>query len=38
MEIANYFELKLYFPIYQVSTCYADNHNDSNFVINLLFH
>jgi len=29
--------LKLSSLIHQVSTCYADNHNDSNSVIDLLF-
>jgi len=33
MEIAN----SLSSPIHQVSTCYANNHNDSNSVIDLLF-
>ena len=37
MEIDNYFQLKLSFPVHQVSTCYTDNHNDSNSVIDLLF-
>ena len=37
MEIADSFELKLSSPVHQVPTCYADNHNNSNSVINLLF-
>jgi len=38
IEIANSFEYKLSSPIHQVPTCYVDNHNGSNFVIDLLFH
>ena len=37
IEVADSFDLKLSTLINQVSTCYADNPNDSNSVINLMF-
>jgi len=37
MEVANSFDLKLSTPVYQVPTWYANNLNDSNSVIDLMF-
>ena len=37
IEVTNFCELKLSSPIYQILTCYTDNSNDSNFVIDLIF-
>ena len=35
LDIADLFDFKLSVPIYQVSTCYADNPNDANLVIDI---
>jgi len=37
LDIADLFDLKLSVSIQQVSTCYANNSNDANSVINLIF-
>ena len=37
IEIADFFNLKISFSIYQVLTYYADNTNNSNSVIDLMF-
>ncbi len=37
MEIADFFDLKLSFPVNQVPTKYADNPDNANLVINLMF-
>jgi len=37
MEIADSFELKLSSPIHQVLTHYANNYNNYNSIIDLLF-
>jgi len=37
LEITDSFDLKLSSPIQQVLTCYADNTNNTNSVIDLLF-
>ena len=36
-DIMDSFDLRLSYPIYQVLTCYSDNTNDTNSVINLFF-
>ena len=36
-EIADLIDLKLSISINQVSTCYADNSNEANSVIDLIF-
>ena len=36
-DIVNLFDLKLSVPILQISTCYTNNSNDVNSVINLIF-
>ena len=37
IEIADSFNLRISSLVYQITTCYADNTNDSNLVINLMF-
>jgi len=37
MEIANFFDLRISSFVHQALTCYVDNTNDSNSVINLMF-
>ena len=37
MKVANSFDLKLSTPVHQVPTWYANNLNDSNSVIDLMF-
>jgi len=37
IEVTDFCELKLSSPIYQILTCYADNPNNSNSVIDLIF-
>ena len=37
LDIANLFDLKLSVPIQQVLNCYANNFNNVNLVINLIF-
>ena len=37
MEITDSFKLKLSSPVHQVPTHYANDPNDSNFIINLIF-
>ena len=36
-DIMNYFDLRLSYPIQQVLTCYSDNTNNTNSVIDLFF-
>ena len=37
MEISDFFDLRISSPVYQILTHYADNTNNSNLVINLIF-
>jgi len=37
IEVANSFELELSSSIHQILTCYTDNPNNSNSVIDLIF-
>jgi len=37
LEIADFFNLKLSFPVNQVLTQYTDNPNNANLVINLSY-
>jgi len=37
LEIADFFDLKQFISVNQVSTKYVDNPNELNFVINLMF-
>jgi len=37
LEIADFFKLKLSSPVLQVLTCYTNNPNNTNLVINLIF-
>ena len=37
MEITDSFDLRMLYSVHQVLSCYADNINDFNSVINLMF-
>ena len=37
LEIVDFFDLNLSHPIQQIPTCYSDNVNNVNSVINLFF-
>ena len=37
MKTSDFFDLRISSPVHQVPTCYANNTNDSNSVIDLMF-
>jgi len=37
LEVANFFNLKFFYPVNQVLTQYTDNPNDTNLVIDIMF-
>jgi len=37
MEITDFLDLKMLYSVHQILTCYADNINNSNLIVDLIF-